>query len=232
VAWVSSVFFGQAIVGKDLSDESSADLEAPLGECLGDRIPIEIGLETRTDDEGLNLLGAFRRSVWAWPFGEEVGWRSVEDGVADIVIGFACLEAEAGSELALGEAAEFPESDHTDLLLDGLFLGESDGLPSTVSEHERAFLSLNVEAKSDMHGRPLPRGGLADYGALQICIRNFCQTQEPSPGENGQTNSAGFDGYKCRYGRELKHMERHWTALAIIPYTFGKYQVPLERGAM
>jgi hypothetical protein len=27
-------------------------------------------------------------------------------------------------------------------------------------------------------------------------------------------------------------MERHWTALAIIPYTFGKYQVPLERGAM
>src|SRR5439155_5611583 len=27
-------------------------------------------------------------------------------------------------------------------------------------------------------------------------------------------------------------MERHWTALAIIPYTFGKYQVPLERGTM
>ena len=229
---MSSVFFGQAIVGKDLSDESGAALEAPLGECLGDRIPIEIGLETCADDEGLNLLGAFRRCVWAWPFGEEVGWRSVEDGVADIVIGFACLEAEAGSELALGEAAEFPERDHTDLLLDGLFLGESDGLPSTVSEHERAFLSLNVEAKSDMHGRPLPRGGLADYGALQICIRNFCQTQELSPGENGQTNSAGFDGYKCRYGRELKHMERHWTALAIIPYTSGKYQVPLERGAM
>jgi hypothetical protein len=51
--------------------------------------------------------------VWAWPFGEEVGWRSVEDGVADIVIGCARLEAEAGGELALGEAAEFPESDHT-----------------------------------------------------------------------------------------------------------------------
>jgi len=42
-------------------------------------------------------------AVW-----EEVGWRSVEDGVADIVIGFACLEAEAGGELALGEAAELP----------------------------------------------------------------------------------------------------------------------------
>ena len=158
MAWVSSVFFGQAIVGKDLSDESGADLEAPLGECLGDRIPIEIGLETRADDEGLNLLGAFRRRVWAWPFGEEVGWRSVEDGVADIVIGFARLEAEAGGELALGEAAEFPESDHTDLLLDGLFLGEGDGLPSTVSEHERALFGLNFEAKSNMHGRPLSRG--------------------------------------------------------------------------
>ena len=152
--------------------------------------------------------------------------------MADIVIGFACLEAEAGSELALGEAAEFPERDHTDLLLDGLFLGEGDGLPSTVSEHERALFGLNVEAKSDMHGRPLPRGGLDDSRALQICIRDFCHNQEPSPGENGQTNAAGFDGYKCRYGRELKHMERHWTALAIIPYTFGKYQVPLERGAM
>jgi hypothetical protein len=86
-AWGSAVFFGQAIVGQDLSDESGADREAPLGQCLGDRIPIEIGLETRADDEGLNLLGAFRRCVWAWPFGEEVGWRSVEDGVADIVIG-------------------------------------------------------------------------------------------------------------------------------------------------
>ena len=232
MAWVSAVFFGQAIVGKDLSDESGADLEAPLGEYLGDRIPIEIGLETRADDEGLNLLGAFRRRVWAWPFGEEVGWRSVEDGVADIVIGFACLEAEAGGELALGEAAEFPESDHTDLLLDGLFLGEGDGLPSTVREPERALFGLNVETKSNTHGRPLPRGGLDDSRALQICIRDFCHNQEPSPGENGQTNAAGFDGYKCRYGRELKHMERHWTALAIIPYTFGKYQVPLERGAM
>ena len=232
MAWVSAVFFGQAIVGKDLSDESGADLEAPLGEYLGDRIPIEIGLETRADDEGLNLLGAFRRRVWAWPFGEEVGWRSVEDGVADIVIGFARLEAEASGELALGEAAEFPESDHTDLLLDGLFLGEGDGLPSTVSEHERALFGLNVEAKSDMHGRPLPCGGFADSGARQICIRNFCQNQEPSPGKNGQTNSAGFDGYKCRYCRELQCMERHWTVLAIIPYTSGKYQVPLERGAM
>src|SRR5207245_164765 len=163
-AWVSSVFFGQAVVGKDLSDESGADLEAPLGEYLGDRIPIEIGLETRADDEGLNLLGAFRRRVWAWPFGEEVGWRSVEDGVADIVIGFARLEADAG-------------------------------------------------------------GG-------QISIRNFCKNQEPSRGKNGQTNSAGFDGYKCRYCRELQCMERHWTVLAIIPYTSGKYQVPLERGAM
>jgi len=75
-----------------------------------------------------------------------------------------------------------------------VILREGDGLPSTVSEHERALLSLNVEAKSDRHGRPLPRGGLDDSRALQICIRNFCQNQEPSPGENGQTNSAGLMG--------------------------------------
>src|SRR5262249_58011052 len=106
------------------------DLEAPLGEGLGNLIPIEIGLETRADDEGLNLCGAVRRRVGAWPFGEEVGWRSVEDGVADIVRGFARLEAEAGGELALGEAAEFSKSEHTDLRLDGLFLGEGDGLPA------------------------------------------------------------------------------------------------------
>src|SRR2546425_12733098 len=80
-AWVSSVFFGQAVVGQDLSDESGADLESLLGQCLGDRLPIEISLETRADDEGLNLLGAFRRRVWAWPFGEEIGRASCRERV-------------------------------------------------------------------------------------------------------------------------------------------------------
>jgi len=157
-----------------------------------------IGLATRADEEGLNRLGAFRRRVGAWPCGEEVGWRSVEDGVADSVRGCACLEAAAGGEVARGEAAELPESDPTDLLLDGVFLGEGDGLPSTVSEHERALVGLNVETQSNRHGRPLPRGGLDDARALQRCLRHFCHNQEPSPGEHGQTNAGGFDGSKCR----------------------------------
>jgi len=130
--------------------------------------------------------------VWAWPFRQEVGRRSVEDGVADIVIGFARLEAEAGGELVFGEAAEFPERDHSDLLLDSVFLGEGDGLPSTVSEHERAVFGLNVEVESDMHGRPFPRRGIDDSREHQICIRNLCQGQETSTVENGQISSVGF----------------------------------------
>jgi len=66
---VLTVFFRQAVVGKDLADESGADLEAHLRERLGGLIPIEIGLETHADDACFDLLGAFRRVMWAWPFG-------------------------------------------------------------------------------------------------------------------------------------------------------------------
>ncbi len=56
---MSAVFFGQAIVSEHVSDESGADVEALLGERLGDLIAIEIGLEARADDECLDLLGTF-----------------------------------------------------------------------------------------------------------------------------------------------------------------------------
>ena len=59
MARVSPVFFREAVVGKDLSDESGTDLEAPLDECLGDLIHITIGLEALTDDERFEFLGAF-----------------------------------------------------------------------------------------------------------------------------------------------------------------------------
>ncbi len=216
-AWGSAVLCGQARVGQDRSDASGADRAAPVGQGRGDRIPRASGLEPRAAEEGLHLRGALRRRVWAWPWGEEVGWRAVEDGVADSVRGCACLEAEAGSAVARGEAAECPERAPTDLLLDGVCLGARDGLPRTVSAHARALVRLNGEAKSERHGRPLPRGGLDASRALPIGRRHVCQNHEPSPGEHGQTNAAGFAGYTCRYGRELKHMERHCTAWAIIP---------------
>ena len=192
MAWASSVFFCQAVVGTYLSDESGADLEAPLGQRIGDLIPMKISLEARADDACLDLLGALRWVVWPWAFGQEVGRRSVEDGVAAIVRGLARLEAEAGGKVVLGEVAAFPEEDHADLLLDHLFLGEGDGLPSLVSEHEGAVFDQNVDVETDLHGRPLPRGGIEASRALQICLRNLCQNQETSTVENGQTSSGGL----------------------------------------
>jgi len=192
VAWASSVFFCQAVVGTDRSDESGADLEAQLGQRIGDLIPMKISLEARADDACLDLLGAFRWVVWPWAFGQEGGRRSVEDGVADIVRGLARLEAEAGGKVVLGEVAAFPEEDHADLLLDHWFLGEGDGLPSLVSEHEGAVFDQNVDGETDLPGRPLPRGGIEASRALQICLRHVCQNQETSPVENGQTSSGGF----------------------------------------
>src|SRR2546425_13142697 len=73
-AWVASVFFGQAVVGQDLSDESGADRASLLGQCLSDRLPLAISLATRADDAGLHLLRALRRRVGAGPFGGDVGW--------------------------------------------------------------------------------------------------------------------------------------------------------------
>lgn len=75
----------------------------------------------------------------------------MENGVADIVVGFARFEAETVGELVLGEVAQFPEGDHTDLLLDGLLLGEGDGLPVMVGENERAIFAQDFEIESDMH---------------------------------------------------------------------------------
>ena len=70
--------------------------------------------------------------------------------MADIVGGFARFEAETVGELVLGEVAQFPEGDYTDLLLDGLLLGEGDGLPVTVGENERAIFVQALDIKSDM----------------------------------------------------------------------------------
>ena len=152
------VFFCQAVVGKHLSDESCADVEAHVGERLSDLIHIEIGLEACTDDTRFDLFGAFGWGAWGRAFGQEVGQRAVEDGVADVIVGLACLETQAGGELALGEVAEFSQGDHADLLLDGLFLGEGDGLPGTVSEHKGAVFDQDVDVERDLHGHPLSRG--------------------------------------------------------------------------
>ena len=127
---------------------------------------ITLGFKTRADDERFHLLRAYRWAARSSAFGQKVGGVPLEDSAAAIVIGFACLEAEARGELTFGEATEFPEGDHADLLLGGLFLGEGDSLAGTVREHERAVFDLNVQVERNMHDHPLSGG---DVDAPEHC---------------------------------------------------------------
>src|SRR6266568_6719380 len=127
------------------------------GELL---LHIAIGFETRADDERFNLLGAYRWAAGAPPFGAKVGEAPLEDSLTAIVIGFACLEAEASGELTFGETTAVPQGDHADFLLDALFLGEGDSLAGTIREYERAVFDLNVQVERDMHDHPLLCGGI------------------------------------------------------------------------
>ena len=189
---MSAVFFGEAVVGKNLSHESGTDWAAPLGQSVSNLIHITIGLETRADDEGLDLLGTFRWGVWPRPLGQEVGCGPLENRVAAVVVGCARLEAEAGGELTFGEAAEFPEDNHADLLLNGLCLGEGDGLAGTVCEHKRAVFDLNVELESEMHGHGLPRGGVGVPERRRYVHVIYAPSQKPSTMEKSQAGSAGL----------------------------------------
>src|SRR5919204_2909391 len=118
-------------------------------------------------------------------------------------MGFPRLEAEAGSELAFGEATEFPKGNHADLLLDGLFLGEGDGLPSTVSEHKSAVFDLNVDVESDMHAHPLPCGAANAPRALQRCIRNLGTRSSATHRAEWGEQLRELNVYKCRYCIDL-----------------------------
>ena len=125
------------------------------------------------------------------PFRQEVFRGPCEDSVADVIIGFARFEAEAGGKLAFGEAAEFPECNHADLLLDALCLGEGDGLTDTVCKHESAVVDLNVEVESEMHGHCLPRGGVGVPERGRCVHVIYAPSQKPSAMEQGQTGAAG-----------------------------------------
>src|SRR3972149_930090 len=96
---VLAVFFRQAVIGENLPDEPGADLEAQPRQFIGDLIHAQIGLEAATDDERLELTGAFGRFLGAGPFGQQIRRQAVEDGVADVVVGLARLEAEGLSQL-------------------------------------------------------------------------------------------------------------------------------------
>src|SRR4029434_1006287 len=100
-------------------------------------------------------------------------------------------EAEAGGDFPFGEAAEFPEGDHADLLLDALFLGEGDGLAGTVGEHKSTVFDLHVEVESEMHGHCLPRGsvGVPEHG--RYVHRIYALSQQPSTVRSEETGSAG-----------------------------------------
>src|SRR2546428_7128388 len=89
--------------GQDLPHEPSTDRGVHLGEGVRDLIHIAIGFEPRADDERFNLLGADRWTAGAPPLGEKVGEAPLEDCLTAIVIGCACLAAEASGELTFGE---------------------------------------------------------------------------------------------------------------------------------
>jgi len=170
----SLVFFCQAIVGKHLCDKSRAEVKAHVRECFSDLIHIEIGLKAHADDMRFDLPGAFEWDARGRVFGREVGQRTVEDGVSDVIVGLARPEAKAGGELALGEVAEFAKDNHADLLLDALFLGKRDDLAARSRKHQSAVFDLNVDMERDLHGHSLSRGRIDDLergGNLSICIR-------------------------------------------------------------
>jgi hypothetical protein len=225
-------FFCQAVVGKHLSDESCADVEAHVGERLSDLIHIELGLEACADDTRFDLLGTFGWGAWGWTFGQEVGQRAVEDGVADVIVGLARLEAKAGGKLSLGEVAELPKDDHTDLLLDGLFLGEGDGLPGMVSEYEGAIFDQNVDVERDLHGHPLSRGGVDALERCRYVYAVDAQGQGPSRVEHEWTSCAVIHVYKCNDDRQGKKRGKAPTCCAITRYTSGKGHLPLDQSAM
>jgi len=225
-------FFCQAVVGKHLSDDSCADVEAHVGERLSDLIHIELGLEACADDTRFDLLGTFGWGAWGWTFGQEVGQRAVEDGGADVIVGLARLEAKAGGKLSLGEVAEFPKDDHADLLLDGLFLGEGDGLPGMVSEYEGAIFDQNVDVERDLHGHPLSRGGVDALERCRYVYAVDAQGQGPSRVEHEWTSCAVIHVYKCNDDRQVKKRGKAPTCCAITRYTSGKGHLPLDQSAM
>ena len=188
----AAVFFGEPVVGKDLPHESGTDRAIHLGEGVSDFIHITLGFKTRADDERFHLLRAYRWAAGPPAFGHKVGGTPLEDRVAAIVIGFACLEAEAGGDLAFGEATEFPEGNHADFLLDGLFLGEGDGLAGMVREYERAVLDLNVQVERNMHDHPLSCGGVDTPECGQDVYEIRAQDEEPNLTVRERTDSAGF----------------------------------------
>jgi hypothetical protein len=203
-----------------------------VGERLSDLIHIEIGLEACADDTRFDLLGTFGWGAWGWTFRQEVGQRAVEDGVADVIVGLARLEAKAGGKLSLGEVAEFPKDDHADLLLDGLFLGEGDGLPGMVSEYEGAIFDQNVDIERDLHGYPLSRGGVDALERCRYVYAVDAQGQGPSRVENEWTSCAVIHVYKCNDDRLVKKRGKAPTCCAITRYTSGKGDLPLDQSAM
>ena len=97
----------------------------------------------------------------------------MENGVADIVGGCACFEAATVGELGRGEVAQCPAGDHTNLLLDGVLLGEGDGLPVMVGEDERAIFAQDFASESDRHVDTSHRVGAHDTRDQEVMYTSF-----------------------------------------------------------
>src|SRR3989442_1936346 len=86
----------------------------------------------------------------------------MENGVADLVGGCARFEAATVGELGRGEVAQCPAGDHTNLWLDGVLLGEGDGLPVMVGEDERAIFAQDFASERGRYLETSHRGGAHD----------------------------------------------------------------------
>jgi hypothetical protein len=94
--------------------------------------------------------------------------------------------------VTFGEATEFPEGNHAYFLLDGLFLGEGDGLAGMVREYKRAVFDLNVQVERNMHDQPLSCGGVDAPERGQDVYEIRAQDEEPNLTVRERPDRSGF----------------------------------------
>ena len=107
---MSAIFFRQAIVGEDFGDESCADVKTQPCEQICDLVHIEVGFVALLDDERFDLTCSFLCCLRSRPLRQQVCRRSIENSIADIIVGLARLEAKGLGQLALGKVRQLSQS--------------------------------------------------------------------------------------------------------------------------
>jgi hypothetical protein len=146
-----TVFFRQTVIGEELGNESCANIKPQLGEYVGDLVHVQIGLVALSDDERFDLASSFRRALRLRPFWQQIRRWAIEDGIANIIVGFARFEAECLGQLALWEGGEFPHCDHADLFLDRLIFREGDDIALAIGQHESSVFDEDFDIERNIH---------------------------------------------------------------------------------